>query len=968
MGRPDLAGRRLDDRYDVEAQVGSGAMGTVWRARDRATGTRVAIKVLDEGRGHHRAARFHREARAMARLHSPYVVRVLGHGRCDDPAGPGELSYLTMELLEGESLRRRLNTDRRLPPAVTAQVVAHVGRGIALAHARGIVHRDLKPENVFLSGPPPFHARVLDFGLAKPLVPLPSDHGLHTQVGRPLGTPYYMSPEQCQGLPRVDHRTDLWALGAITFECLVGRRLFEARTVAELFSRIQAGHLPSMSELVDVPPAADAWLARALARDVQDRFQSASAMIAALLEALDLDDGSLVPPLAPLLAEDALHTRVMVSHAPPRTARWAAPVATHLVGRDRLIAEVAEAFASHARVVCLYGHRGSGRGAIAEAHAATQRGDLSGGVWRVPLATAESAQDLKLAIACALDTRIRHDDGSLATALSSLGPALVVLEDADRVRAPLAALVARAIREAPHVSFIVTANRPLEAPAERALAVPHFGEDDSPAWLAAELLTRRSDHLGGTDETRPIDGEPPRALVEGAAALGGNALVLSLAADAWVRSQGPALSHVAEGIAGVGDAHSLAAIDAILDTLDPEDRALLTRCGGFRSAFTAEQIESLGNDRDRFDDLVRRGFVERDGSARRPFALHPLLRRVAARRLASGRDVGGRGAARAWLEQLARQAAELGTRDRLLHLARVGGASQHDLYLDALDDARVSAQRMRAAGQEELASRCEIVAACAERLLGANASAIQRLRDAPARRGSPAWLDRTWLAARLAMEAGDAAAAREQLRDALELVTDPTFGIELSCLTVDAALAEDRQAEARHFAVDAHQRATAVGDDVLVAEALLRLARCELLAHEPEAARPRLERAHELFATAGAPRRLGATLELLARVAAPSDVRHLLEQALDAHRLGGDRLDELSLLQKLAPAAEAAGDLDQALAWLDEALQTARELGERQIEVQVSQLAAQIHRRAGRTSRAGELLARVEAMRLSLEE
>jgi len=493
---PDLAGATLAERYQLTAPVGRGAMGAVWRARDLSGGRDVAVKIIDGRRdGTNRAARFLREGRAMARLHSPHVVRILDHGRCPHPRQQGELAFLVMDLLEGESLGRRLAREGQLDVATTLRIVNHVGRGIAIAHARGIVHRDLKPANIFLTSPPPLVAKVLDFGLAKPWAPLagsnplPNDP-LHTAVGKPLGTPYYMSPEQCRGLANVDHRSDLWALGVITYECLCGRKPFDARNIPELFDRIAEATPTPPTALSSSPDAIDAWMRRALAPDVQRRFQSAAEMLTELAEALGVDDGSIPPPRPSL--EEALHTRVLVARGAERTVRRLPDSPTHLVGRDHLIGQIAEAVASHCRVVTLHGPRGRGRSALAEAFADTQRGSLPGGVWRIPLSHCESPRQLLLACASALDATAAYGEAGLATCLGSFGPAIVLVTDADRVREPLNQLIVRVLRDAPQVLFIVTSNQPLGAPTERVLPVPALSTDDG-----AHLLAGRIDRLSG---------------------------------------------------------------------------------------------------------------------------------------------------------------------------------------------------------------------------------------------------------------------------------------------------------------------------------------------------------------------------------------------------------------------------------------------------------------------------------------
>jgi len=224
-------GTQLGD-YEVEEKVGEGAMGTVYRAVHPAIHKRVAIKVMsrklfDEPEA---VKRFVAEARAVAAIDHPSIVDVFGFGRIPDGR-----TYLVMEWLEGESLKARLEKGR-LPFEEACDIIRTIARALEAAHGKGVVHRDLKPENVFLhriDDDKPV-VKLLDFGLAKqtksedPLV-------ARTRTGQMLGTPLYMSPEQCKA-KGVDHRTDIYALGCMCYELLVGHVPFEFDNVAELIS------------------------------------------------------------------------------------------------------------------------------------------------------------------------------------------------------------------------------------------------------------------------------------------------------------------------------------------------------------------------------------------------------------------------------------------------------------------------------------------------------------------------------------------------------------------------------------------------------------------------------------------------------------------------------------------------------------------------------------------------------------
>jgi serine/threonine-protein kinase len=251
-------------------------MGSVWLAEHLSLKSEVAVKLIDSelGKLPQIRARFLREAQLAARIKSAHVVQVHDHGVTAD-----DQPYIAMEYLVGQSLRERLDQRRRLPPAETARIVSHVCRALSRAHEAGLVHRDLKPENIFIGSESEDEiVKVLDFGVAKAADAL-ADSGIDpTRTGALLGTPYYMSPEQAQGLKTVDYRTDLWAMGVVVFECLTGQRPFTAHALGPLIGKILTGPIPVPSETAPdakISRDVDAWMTRAMARDPAARFASA---------------------------------------------------------------------------------------------------------------------------------------------------------------------------------------------------------------------------------------------------------------------------------------------------------------------------------------------------------------------------------------------------------------------------------------------------------------------------------------------------------------------------------------------------------------------------------------------------------------------------------------------------------------------------------------------------------------------
>ena len=284
-----LRDRVLVGRYRLDERLGAGGMGSIWRAQHLVLAAPVAVKLIDREAipDEETMQRFMREAQSAATLRSPHVVQILDYG-VDD-----KLPFIVMELLDGENLAQRLRRLTRLSSGDTARIVTHIGRAVARAHEAGIVHRDLKPENVFLiRNEDEEIAKVLDFGVAKVSVGalgVIGEEGTRTRTGSILGTPYYMSPEQAQGNKTVDHRSDLWSLGVIAFECLTGKRPFYSDGLGDLVLQICIRDIPVPSDLGSVPVGFDAWFARAVARDPDARFQSARELTDALREVLGGD-------------------------------------------------------------------------------------------------------------------------------------------------------------------------------------------------------------------------------------------------------------------------------------------------------------------------------------------------------------------------------------------------------------------------------------------------------------------------------------------------------------------------------------------------------------------------------------------------------------------------------------------------------------------------------------------------------
>ncbi|HVJ17900.1 MAG TPA: serine/threonine-protein kinase, partial [Polyangiaceae bacterium] len=279
----------LAGRYRLEKRLGAGGMGAIWRAEHLVLRAPVAVKLLEREAlpDEDTIARFMREAQAAATLRSPHVVQIFDYGV------DGRWPFIVMELLEGENLAQRIKRVKRLSPETTLRILTHIARAMVRAHEAGIVHRDLKPENVFLiKNEDEEVAKVLDFGVAKvssTALGQPGQESARTRTGSILGTPYYMSPEQAQGNKTVDHRSDLWSLAVIAFECLTGSRPFFSDGLGDLVLAICVRDIPIPSERASVPLGFDAWFAKAVARDPDLRFQTPRALIESLRDALGIE-------------------------------------------------------------------------------------------------------------------------------------------------------------------------------------------------------------------------------------------------------------------------------------------------------------------------------------------------------------------------------------------------------------------------------------------------------------------------------------------------------------------------------------------------------------------------------------------------------------------------------------------------------------------------------------------------------
>lgn len=324
MSSDPLLSRTISN-YQIVDRLGKGGMATVYRARQVNMQRDVAIKVMsaDLAQDPQFVARFEREAQVIAHLEHPRILPVHDFGH------EGELFYLVMRLIEGDTLYQRL-LDGALPVETAARFVAQVAEALDYAHEQGVIHRDLKPNNILIDAWDNLY--LMDFGLAKMVA---SSSNL-TETGAVLGTPAYMAPEQWRGAP-VDARTDVYALGVILYEMIIGETPFETDTPYSLmYKHLNDPPPPPRDRLPDLPEAAERVILKALAKDMAGRYQSAGELARAFVGAVhgDAEDDLAEEATEPPPGEEPVPLPERI--APPPPIARAAPSVPPLPLPDKL--------------------------------------------------------------------------------------------------------------------------------------------------------------------------------------------------------------------------------------------------------------------------------------------------------------------------------------------------------------------------------------------------------------------------------------------------------------------------------------------------------------------------------------------------------------------------------------------------------------------------------------------------------
>jgi len=313
------------NNYELVSVLGQGGMGTVYLACHTFTGRKAAVKLLhpELARDQAQVTRFMNEARATAAIGHPNIIDIIDVGVLAD----GRTPYLMMEFLQGESLSSRLQRSRPLPFDEAIEIACQTASALSAAHRCEIIHRDLKPDNLYLlvdssTLPVRLRVKVLDFGIAKLRADL-SGESVKTRTGAIMGTPQYMSPEQCRGFAQqIDYRTDIYTLGVILYEMVCGSPPFVSEGLGDLLM-MQVGRppIPPRTLSVHVPDVLDEAIMRALAKDPNQRFAS----MADFEEALRLVEGPSTTAAGSAGQGQARDPRR--ARLPPNVASWVTPPA-----------------------------------------------------------------------------------------------------------------------------------------------------------------------------------------------------------------------------------------------------------------------------------------------------------------------------------------------------------------------------------------------------------------------------------------------------------------------------------------------------------------------------------------------------------------------------------------------------------------------------------------------------------------
>lgn len=597
--RPRLATGARVHRYVVEAWLGAGTFGEVYRARDTALQRDVALKTLlgPWTRDAAAVARFRREAEALARISHPNVAAVY------DVIEHDERVFIVMEFVAGPTLAERIKAGP-IDPRESLIVALQVARGLGAAHERGVIHRDLKPANVMLGEG---GAKVLDFGLAKRFHEGTGDSARRAV----LGTPGYMSPEQAAG-EEIDHRADVWAFGCVLFECLTGRRAF-----------LPGRASPEWSVLPDATPeSVRELLARCLEPDAGARPASMREIAGVLGAATRQEEGA-APARSPLPLE-----------------------ADSFIGRGRE-AEDVRGLLGQSRLVTVLGPGGCGktRLALRLAREAHEQGEPLGAAW---LASLSDPAHVPQAVAASLGARAPSRGVEAIAETVGDRPTLLVLDNCEHLSGAVSAFVRDALARVPGLRVLATSREPLHVPGERVyllggLSVPPPGEWGVDASALERFASVRLfvERARASDPTFRLTPEAVGHVARICAGVGGLPLAIELAA---ARVRALPLGEIADRLGdsmrllrrGAGTSGRHDTLDEAMGwsfrTLTPEEQETFLALSVFSGGCSLDAaIEVCGPGRDEFTvidllaRLVDKSLLVFDREGERYRMLEPVL-------------------------------------------------------------------------------------------------------------------------------------------------------------------------------------------------------------------------------------------------------------------------------------------------------------------------------------------------------
>lgn len=625
--------------YRIVRPLAAGGMGEVFLAEDPAQpGRLVAIKRLHRAMANDPALlrMFQDEARIAVRLDHPNLVRAYAAGG----GGPSPDPYLVMEYVEGPTVAQLLRMLRRrhrqgrgpkaLPPALAVRIAADAAAGLEFAHALrdpeglaplGVVHRDISPDNILLSLEG--HAKVADFGVAKA-----KQRQTKTAAGQVKGKLPYMSPEQCLG-GSIDAKSDLFSLGVVLYEMLLGVRPFSAPSAFLVMERItRAEVLPLTERDAAIDPALSAIVLAALAKKPSDRYASAAELRAALEAWLERSKAPQPRGELAELAQAARPTeREPAKSAPERTIATPSAIVTSsarhppsrrsnltadptpFFGRERELARIHAVFGRGARLVTLWGPGGTGKTRLARrfgALFADQNLPFSGGVWFCDLTSATSWAEIIAAVASTLGVegaagaRRQEAIDQLGYALAERGHLLLILDNFEQLTADAASTIGRWLALAPEARFLVTSRELLRLKGEHPEELGPLPIDAEGRGSALELFLDRVAAVRPGYELSPEDAPIVAELLRQLECI---PLAIELAASRMaLLSPAKILERLSQGLSVLSrstrDAsHRHATLAATIEwswrLLDGTEQAALMQCSVFRGGFTVEAAEAV---------------------------------------------------------------------------------------------------------------------------------------------------------------------------------------------------------------------------------------------------------------------------------------------------------------------------------------------------------------------------------------